>query len=111
MRNIAERARLWLVPDRFAVNVAVVSLGTATGQLVAIAAAPVLTRVYAPAEYGALGVYIAITASFMSAVWVCMGAVKPAGNLMNAEKAPVAWFPQTSAIITPGPVFGSSFPM
>ncbi|PYQ66907.1 MAG: hypothetical protein DMF54_06440 [Acidobacteria bacterium] len=35
------------------------------------------------------------------------GVVNPAGNLMNAPYAPFVWFPQTSAILTPGAPLGS----
>ena len=44
----------------FVRNVAVLAGGTALGQLLTIAASPVLTRLYDPADFGVLGVYAAL---------------------------------------------------
>ena len=41
----------------FARHVATLASGTAVGQLLLVLALPVLTRLYSPADYGALAVY------------------------------------------------------
>ena len=49
---------------RFTRSVVVLAGGTAMGQAVSIAAAPVITRLYSPADYGAMGVYTSLLAIF-----------------------------------------------
>jgi O-antigen/teichoic acid export membrane protein len=49
-----------LPKSRFARNVAVVSAGSAVGQGLLIVSAPVLTRLYTPADFGVLAVYVSI---------------------------------------------------
>jgi O-antigen/teichoic acid export membrane protein len=44
----------------FARRVALLSGGTAAGQAIALAFTPIITRLYSPAEYGVLGVYISV---------------------------------------------------
>lgn len=55
------RLRAWR-DDRFLRRVAVLSSGTVAGQLLLLLAAPVLTRLYTPAEFGAFAVFSALTA-------------------------------------------------
>lgn len=47
---------------RFGRNVLVLSGGTAAGQALSVLAAPIITRLYSPAEYGVLGVYMSALA-------------------------------------------------
>jgi O-antigen/teichoic acid export membrane protein len=49
-----------LPKSRFARNVAVVSAGSAMGQGLLIVSAPLLTRLYTPADFGVLAVYVSI---------------------------------------------------
>ncbi|MFL1455736.1 lipopolysaccharide biosynthesis protein [Marinobacter sp. GN3S48] len=50
-----------LVPNnRFVRNVSVLAGGTAAGQLIVIAASPILTRLYTPEDFGLLAVYAGI---------------------------------------------------
>lgn len=46
----------------FIKNVAVLMSGTAVGQAISFAAAPVLTRLFDPTEFGLLGIFVATTA-------------------------------------------------
>lgn len=61
-------ARLWefgvqALRARFARDVAVVGLGTAAAQAVSVLAAPVLTRIYAPEEFGLFGTVATLSAT------------------------------------------------
>lgn len=47
---------------RFGKNVLMLSGGTVAGQVIAMAAAPFIARLYSPAEYGVLGVYMSALA-------------------------------------------------
>ena len=47
----------WLPGGAFARHVVTLASGTALGQLLLVLALPVLTRLYTPADYGALAVY------------------------------------------------------
>ncbi len=49
-----------LPKGRFARSVAVVTAGTALGQGLVLASAPLLTRLYTPADFGVLAVYSSI---------------------------------------------------
>ena len=50
----------WTLPGgAFARHVVTLASGTAMGQLLLVLALPVLTRLYSPADYGALAVYSA----------------------------------------------------
>jgi len=50
----------WRLPGgAFARNVLVIASGSALGQLLVLAASPVLTRLYTPEQFGVLGVYVA----------------------------------------------------
>lgn len=53
-----------LTRSRFVRQVATVAGGTAIAQVVAIAAAPVITRIYPPEAFGALGVFTSMVAVF-----------------------------------------------
>jgi len=57
-------ANRWVTPllprGQFARRVAVLAGGTALGQAVSVLASPVLTRLYAPADFGVLAVYASI---------------------------------------------------
>lgn len=52
--------RVWR--SRFARNVAVVASGTAAAQAIAMAFAPLITRIYGPEAFGLLGTFMAIVA-------------------------------------------------
>ena len=52
------QAAQWAARWRFARNVATLSLGTALAQSLGIALAPVLTRLYSPADLGVLGLFM-----------------------------------------------------
>lgn len=54
-----------LSKSEFGKNVLTLVTGTAAGQLLSILAAPVLTRIYMPADYGVLGTFMAITSTIM----------------------------------------------
>jgi O-antigen/teichoic acid export membrane protein len=83
--KVLQRTLEWTSKWRFARNVATLSLGTALAQSVGLALAPVLTRLYSPADLGVLGVFT----SFVSVAAVAtslsyeMGIVSAA----NQEKA------------------------
>jgi O-antigen/teichoic acid export membrane protein len=52
----------WLPHGGFARSVTILAGGTALAQVVAIAASPVLTRIYKPSDFGALQVFISLMA-------------------------------------------------
>lgn len=54
--------RLGAMPRRFFRNILIVMSGTGVSQLLAIAASPLLTRLYDPAAFGVFGVFLAISA-------------------------------------------------
>jgi O-antigen/teichoic acid export membrane protein len=47
---------------RFAIGAGLLVSGTAAGQAIVILSAPLLTRLYSPGEFGALGVYVGVLA-------------------------------------------------
>ncbi|MCL4503290.1 MAG: oligosaccharide flippase family protein [Deltaproteobacteria bacterium] len=60
----------------FAGNILTVSTGIALGQGIAVAVAPVITRLYTPADFGVLEVYVALLDIFGVAVcWKYEGAI------------------------------------
>jgi O-antigen/teichoic acid export membrane protein len=56
--SILQRIR-YLMASHFLRNVAIVAGGTATAQIIAIAFAPIITRLYGPEAFGVLGVFMA----------------------------------------------------
>ena len=48
-------------------SVALLGVGTATGQAITLVSAPILTRLYTPADFGAFGVFAAIV-GFMAGI-------------------------------------------
>jgi O-antigen/teichoic acid export membrane protein len=50
----------WLPPGGFARNASILAGGTAMAQAIAIAASPILTRIYHPSDFGALQVFISL---------------------------------------------------
>jgi O-antigen/teichoic acid export membrane protein len=52
----------WLPRGGFARSVSIVAGGTAMAQAIAVAASPILTRIYKPADFGALQVFISLMA-------------------------------------------------
>ncbi|HEX7001835.1 MAG TPA: hypothetical protein VF164_09075, partial [Trueperaceae bacterium] len=54
-------------------NVGMLAVGTAAGHVVSILAAPLLTRVYSPADFGLLAVFTAVTAIAGVAVSLRLG--------------------------------------
>lgn len=54
-----------LSKSEFGKNVLTLVTGTAAGQLLSILAAPALTRIYMPADYGVLGTFMAITGTII----------------------------------------------
>lgn len=61
-RLLPERVRARLPKSRFVRRLAMLSSGTLAGQAMLIASAPLLTRIYTPADLGVLAVFSAITA-------------------------------------------------
>ena len=59
MKRLASRLWRRLPGGAFARNVLVIAGGSTLGQLLAVAASPLLTRLYAPEQFGVLGVYMA----------------------------------------------------
>lgn len=55
--------RRLLPKNRFARSVSVLAGGTAAGQIIVIAASPILTRLYSPEDFGLLAVYVALLAT------------------------------------------------
>src|SRR5579863_5328144 len=53
--------------NRFARNASIIAGGTALAQLLGVASAPILTRIYHPADFGALQVFISVMALMMVA--------------------------------------------
>ena len=53
----------WLPRGGFARSVSILAGGTAMAQALAIAASPILTRLYKPSDFGALQVFISLMAS------------------------------------------------
>lgn len=54
--------------NRFARNVSIVAGGTALAQILAIASAPILTRIYRPSDFGVLQVFISLMGLILVAV-------------------------------------------
>ena len=54
--------------SEFAKDTAVLTLGTAVAQLVAIAAMPVMSRLYTPADFGLLAVFLAVSSIVATAI-------------------------------------------
>jgi len=52
-----ERIKRLLPKNRFARSVSVLAGGTAAGQIIVVAASPILTRLYSPEDFGLLAVY------------------------------------------------------
>jgi hypothetical protein len=59
LRRIFDR---WLPRGGFARSVSILAGGTALAQVLAVAASPILTRIYKPSEFGALQVFISLMA-------------------------------------------------
>src|ERR1700761_6275348 len=55
----------WLPAGGFARSVSILVGGTAAAQAIAVAASPVLTRVYHPSDFGVLQVFISLTGFIM----------------------------------------------
>jgi O-antigen/teichoic acid export membrane protein len=55
----------WLPIGGFARSVSILVGGTALAQAIAVAASPVLTRIYRPSDFGALQVFISLTGFVM----------------------------------------------
>jgi len=64
---------LWrrLPGGAFARNVLIIASGSTLGQLLVVAASPVLTRLYTPEQFGVLGVYIASIVLLSSVSTLC----------------------------------------
>ena len=60
MKKITAKLKQLLPNNRFARSVSVLAGGTAAGQLIVIAASPILTRLYTPEDFGLLAVYAGI---------------------------------------------------
>ena len=54
--------------SEFAKDTAVLTIGTAVAQLVAIAAMPVMSRLYTPADFGLLAVFLAVSSIVATAI-------------------------------------------
>ena len=60
LKKLSTKLKRLLPNNRFARSVSVLAGGTAAGQLIVIAASPILTRLYTPEDFGLLAVYAAI---------------------------------------------------
>jgi O-antigen/teichoic acid export membrane protein len=60
--HFAQRFVAWVWGRQFVRNVAVVVAGTAGAQVISMAFAPLITRMYGPEAFGLLGVFLAIVA-------------------------------------------------
>lgn len=60
LKRISTKLKQLLPNNRFARSVSVLAGGTAAGQLIVIAASPILTRLYTPEDFGLLAVYAGI---------------------------------------------------
>src|ERR1700753_2219660 len=66
MKQLLRRLRnRWLPPGGFARSVSILVGGTAMTQAIAVAASPVLTRIYRPSDFGVLQVFISLTGFVM----------------------------------------------
>ena len=86
--GLLDRAREWaLGRDRFARNVMVMLVGTGLGQGASVLMAPVLTRLYSPAEFGVLSVFTAfLNISVVLAALryeIALSAVRSLGEAIN----------------------------
>lgn len=63
-----ERIKRLLPKNRFARSVSVLAGGTAAGQIIVVAASPILTRLYSPEDFGLLAVYAGLLGIFAVAV-------------------------------------------
>jgi len=61
LARVVARIRQWLPVGKFSRGVALLTGGNVIGQIITIAASPILTRLYTPEEMGVLAVYISIT--------------------------------------------------
>ena len=59
-----ERIKRLLPKNRFARSVSVLAGGTAAGQIIVVAASPILTRLYSPEDFGLLAVYAGLLGIF-----------------------------------------------
>lgn len=59
-----ERFKRLLPKNQFARSVSVLSSGTAAGQIIVVAASPILTRLYSPEDFGLLAVYAGLLGIF-----------------------------------------------
>ncbi|WP_205599034.1 lipopolysaccharide biosynthesis protein [Halomonas faecis] len=57
MSRAKQRAARLLPQNKFARSVSVLAGGTAAGQIIVVAASPILTRLYSPEDFGLLAVY------------------------------------------------------
>ncbi len=57
-----------LKSSHFAKNVAVLATGTALAQAIPVLASPILTRLYSPADFGFLAIFMGLVSSFLPAV-------------------------------------------
>ncbi len=64
-QNLLRLCHRWLPAGGFARNVSILVGGTAMAQAIAVAASPVLTRVYHPSDFGVLQVFISLTGFVM----------------------------------------------
>lgn len=60
LKTLSVKLKSLLPNNRFVRSVSVLAGGTAAGQLIVIAASPILTRLYTPEDFGLLAVYTAI---------------------------------------------------
>lgn len=63
MTSLSAKVKSFLPRKGFARAVAIVSGGTALGQIVTVLASPLLSRLYSPGDFGELAVYLSLTGS------------------------------------------------
>lgn len=59
-RSLEQTLDRWLPRGGFARSVSILAGGTALAQAVAVAASPILTRIYKPADFGALQIFVSL---------------------------------------------------
>src|SRR6185312_3946256 len=90
------RFPLWTRKGQFARNVATLTLGTALGQGLGLALAPVITRLYSPADLGLLGLFM----SFVSVATVATSLNYELGIVSAGSQKQAAQLTGSSIMLT-----------
>src|SRR5262245_8313247 len=92
MRRLIDWAAHRFPSGSFGRSVSVLASGTAAGQALALLAAPLLTRLYSPADFGHLQLYVSImTFAMLTSTWRYeLAILLPKANEEAAEVLAVA---------------------